>query len=41
MNPPYTYSAPAPSYVDCLQEGYHDWNLPLEHLDEALYYDGR
>ena len=38
MNPPVSYSAPAPSYVDTLQQGYHDWNLPVEYLDEALYY---
>ena len=38
MNPPLTYSAPAPSYIDCLQQGYADWNLDAEYLDEALYY---
>jgi len=21
-----------------LQQGYHDWNLPVDYLDEALYY---
>jgi|TARA_R110000803_G_scaffold203419_1_gene268979 hypothetical protein len=41
MNPPLTYSAPAPSYVDSLQQGYADWDLPVDYLDEALYYDGR
>lgn len=38
MNPPLSYSAPAPSYVDTLQQGYEDWNLPVDYLDEALYY---
>lgn len=38
MNPPLTYSAPAPSYVDTLQQGYYDWKLNNEYLDEALYY---
>ena len=38
MNPPLTYSAPAPSYIDTLQQGYEDWNLPVDYLDEALYY---
>ena len=38
MNPPLSYSAPAPSYIDTLQKGYADWNLPVDYLDEALYY---
>lgn len=38
MNPPLSYSAPAPSYVDQLQEGYYDWQLNNEYLDEALYH---
>ena len=38
MNPPLSYSAPAPSYIDTLQQGYADWNLPVEYLDEALYH---
>ena len=38
MNPPLSYSAPAPSYVDTLQVGYYDWKLNNEYLDEALYH---
>ena len=38
MNPPLTYSAPAPSYIDTLQQGYADWGLNVEYLDEALYH---
>lgn len=38
MNPPLSYSAPAPSYVDQLQAGYYDWQLNNEYLDEALYH---
>lgn len=38
MNPPLTYSAPSPGYVELLQQGYHDWDLPVDNLDEALYY---
>ena len=41
MHPPLSYTAPSPSYVDTLQQGYYDWNLPVDYLDEALYYDGR
>jgi hypothetical protein len=41
MNPPLTYSAPAPSYIELLQQGYADWSLNVEYLDEALYHDGR
>jgi hypothetical protein len=38
MNPPLVYSTPSASYIDLLQQGYHDWDLPVDNLDEALYH---
>jgi len=36
LNPKYT---PAPQYVRLLEEGYNDWELDPQYLDDALYYE--
>jgi gamma-glutamylcyclotransferase (GGCT)/AIG2-like uncharacterized protein YtfP len=36
LNPKYT---PAPQYVQLLEEGYSNWDLDLQYLDDALYYE--
>ncbi len=36
LNPKYT---PDNSYVNLLQEGYNDWDLDPQYLDDALYYE--
>ena len=38
MNPPLVYNAPSAGYIEMLQQGYHDWDLPVDYLDEALYH---
>lgn len=40
MNLPLNFKyAPDNSYVNLLQEGYNDWDLDPQYLDDALYYE--